>query len=37
VTEPYIFVLDNEGRVTASLAGPVSPRELTQALGQVLP
>ena len=37
VTEPYIFVLDSEGRVSASLAGPVSPRELTQALGQVLP
>jgi hypothetical protein len=36
-TEPYIFVLDNEGRVTASLAGPVSPRELTQALEPVLP
>lgn len=36
-TEPYIFVLDDEGRVTASLAGPVSPRELTQALEPVLP
>ncbi len=36
-TEPYIFVLDDEGRVAASLAGPVSPRELTQALEPVLP
>ncbi len=36
-TEPYIFVLDNEGRVSASLAGPVSPRELSQALEPVLP
>lgn len=36
-TEPYIFILDDEGRVTASLAGPVSPRELTQALEPVLP
>jgi len=36
-TEPYIFVLNDEGRVTASLAGPVSPRELTQALESVLP
>lgn len=36
-TEPYIFILDNDGRVTASLAGPVSPRELTQALEPVLP
>jgi hypothetical protein len=36
-TEPYVFVLDDQGRVTASLAGPVSPRELTQALEPVLP
>jgi len=36
-TEPYVFVLDDAGRVTASLAGPVSPRELTQALEEVLP
>lgn len=36
-SEPYIFVLDGNGRVTASLAGPVSPRELTQALEAVLP
>ena len=36
-TEPYLFVLDKEGRVTASLAGPVSPRELSQALAEVLP
>lgn len=36
-TEPYVFVLDDEGRVTASFAGPVSPRELQQALDAVLP
>ena len=36
-TEPYIFVLDKGGRVTASLAGPVSPRELMQALEPLLP
>lgn len=36
-TEPYVFVLDKEGRVTAVLAGPVSPRELQQALDEVLP
>lgn len=36
-TEPYVFVLDGAGRVTASLAGPVSPRELQQALDKVLP
>ena len=36
-TEPYIFVLDDEGRVVASLPGPVSPRELRQALEPVLP
>lgn len=37
VTEPYVFVLDEAGRITASLAGPVSPRELSQALDEVLP
>lgn len=36
-TEPYVFVLDDAGRVTASLAGPLSPRELQQALDEVLP
>ena len=36
-TEPWIFVLDSTGRITDKLAGPVSPRELTQALEQVLP
>jgi hypothetical protein len=36
-TEPYIFVLDSAGRVTASLAGPVSPRELSLALEPLLP
>lgn len=36
-SEPYIFVLDGSGQVTTSLAGPVSPRELAQALDEVLP
>jgi hypothetical protein len=36
-TEPYIFILDDSGRVAASLAGPVSPRELSQALEPLLP
>jgi hypothetical protein len=36
-TEPYIFILDKRGQVTASLPGPVSPRELMQALAEVLP
>ena len=36
-TEPWIFVLDSTGRIADKLAGPVSPRELTQALEQVLP
>lgn len=36
-TEPVIFILDSEGRVAARLGGPVSPRELIQALMNVLP
>jgi hypothetical protein len=35
--EPMIFVVDSKGRVAARLGGPVSPRELTQALLNVLP
>jgi hypothetical protein len=31
-TEPWVFVLDADGRVTARFSGPLSPRELTAAL-----
>ena len=31
-TEPWVFVLDSDGRVTARFSGPLSPRELTAAL-----
>ncbi len=37
VSEPWTFVLDREGKITARLAGPVSPRELTEALTPLLP
>lgn len=36
-TEPWTYVLDDEGRVAARFGGPVSPRELTAALEAVLP
>lgn len=36
-TEPWTYVLDNEGRVAARFGGPVSPRELTAALEALLP
>lgn len=36
-SEPWVFVLDEDGRVAARLGGPVSPRELTAALGPLLP
>jgi len=36
-SEPWTFVLDDEGRVAARLGGPVSPRELTAALDPLLP
>jgi thiol-disulfide isomerase/thioredoxin len=31
-TEPWVFVLDENGRVAAKFSGPVSPRELNEAL-----
>lgn len=36
-TEPWVVVLDEQGHVSAKLAGPVSQRELTNALAEVLP
>jgi hypothetical protein len=36
-SEPWTFVLDEEGTVVARLGGPVSPRELSQALEPLLP
>jgi hypothetical protein len=35
-SEPWTFVLDREGKVAARLGGPVSPRELNEALKPVL-
>jgi hypothetical protein len=35
-TEPWVFVLDNDGRVAAKLSGPLSPRELEEALQPLL-
>jgi hypothetical protein len=35
-SEPWIFVLDPEGKVVARLGGPVSPRELSAALEPLL-
>ena len=35
-SEPWTFVLDDEGRVTARLGGPVSPRELMAVLEPLL-
>jgi hypothetical protein len=35
-SEPWVFVLDHEGKVAARLSGPVSPRELTEALAPLL-
>lgn len=32
-TEPWVFVLDSDGRVTARFSGPLSPQELSAALG----
>jgi hypothetical protein len=31
-SEPWTFVLDDEGKVAYRFGGPVSPRELTAAL-----
>ena len=36
-SEPWTFVLDGAGQVTAVLGGPVSPQELLDELGKVLP
>jgi hypothetical protein len=36
-TEPWVFVLDGNGRVTARFEGPVSPRELSLAVESLLP
>ena len=36
-TEPWTFVLNDKGEVTARLGGPVSPKELTDALAPLLP
>jgi hypothetical protein len=36
-SEPWTFVLDGEGAIVAKLGGPVSPRELTEALAPLLP
>jgi hypothetical protein len=35
-TEPWVFVLAKDGRVTAKFNGPLSPQELTTALNAVL-
>lgn len=35
-TEPWVFVLDKEGRVAAKFSGPLSPRELLAALKPLL-
>ncbi len=36
-TEPWVFVLDGNGRVAARFEGPLSPRELSLALEPLLP
>jgi hypothetical protein len=35
-TEPWVFVLDRDGRVAAKFSGPLSPRELQSALQPLL-
>ncbi len=35
ITEPWTFVLDEDGTIVARLGGPVSPQELADVLGQV--
>ena len=35
-TEPWVFVLDENGRITAKFNGPLSPQELTTALNPLL-
>lgn len=36
-TEPWVYVLDGNGRVAARFEGPLSPRELSLALAPLLP
>lgn len=36
-TEPWVYVLDETGRVAAAFSGPLSPRELRQAVAALLP
>ncbi|MFZ0547561.1 MAG: hypothetical protein WAM60_19090 [Candidatus Promineifilaceae bacterium] len=36
-SEPWTFVVNSDGIITARLGGPVSPRELTEALTAILP
>ena len=36
-TEPWVFVLDKNGHVTAKFNGPLAPQELSEALAGVLP
>ena len=35
-SEPWTFVLDGTGKVVSRQGGPVSPRELTEALTPVI-
>ncbi|MEM7116717.1 MAG: hypothetical protein AAF614_30060 [Chloroflexota bacterium] len=37
LTEPWIFLVDENGRIAEKLGGPVSPRELQEALEPLLP
>lgn len=37
VTEPWVYVVDADGRVTARFEGPLAPDELTDALAPLLP
>jgi hypothetical protein len=36
-SEPWTFVLDEDGTVVARLGGPISPQEVTAALQPLLP
>lgn len=36
-TEPWVFVLDADGRIVSKLAGPLSPQELNEQLNPYLP
>lgn len=37
VTEPWVYVLDGDGRVAARFEGPLAPQELSAALAPLLP